>query len=256
MRPVSMFLVAFRAHFYLYFSFIGNVYIADTGNQRIRKIDVTSSIITTIAGTGIAGTGGDGAQATLALIQYPFGVNLDSAGNVYFGDKSGFNVIRKVTVATGIISTVAGVASTSGGISGDNIQATMAKLNNPLDVVLDSSGNLYISEYGSNRVRKVDASTGMITTVVGDGTASSTGDGGAATVATIYGPYFSRFDSAGNLYISEYNGNRIRKVETVTTDIPTMTPTKAAPRYSFYYLYLSYSCLRFLHSSTSAAPSR
>ncbi len=220
-----MFLVAFRAHFNLYYNFVGNVYIADYGHHRIRKITALTSIITTIAGTGNTGYEGDDGPATSALIQYPFGVNLDDAGNVYFGDKSGFNVIRKVTVATGIISTVAGVGSASGGFNGDNIQATMAMLSNPFDVVLDSSDNLYISEYGSYRVRKVDALTGLITTVVGDGTASSSGDGSAATSVSINGPIFTRFDRDGNLYISEYDGHRIRKVVTVSTDIPTITPT-------------------------------
>jgi sugar lactone lactonase YvrE len=157
---------------------------------------------------------------------YPFGVNLDSSLNVYFGDFNAYNVIRKVTISTGVISTVAGTGSTSGGgYNGDNIQATAATLNIPNDVVLDSSGNLYISDRNNNRIRKVDASTGVITTIVGTGSASSTGDGGAATSATINGPCFSRFDSSGNYYISEVIGNRIRKVVTVSTEIPTSSPS-------------------------------
>jgi hypothetical protein len=156
---------------------------------------------------------------------------------VYFGDKGDYNVIRKITVKTGIISTIAGVGSASGSYNGDNIQATSASLNFPLDVVLDSFGNLYICDFGNNRVRKVDVSTGVITTIVGDGTASSTGDESAATSATINRPSYSRFDSAGNLYITELGGNRIRKVVTVSTEIPTMiptpTPTTAPIRYAF-----------------------
>ena len=138
-------------------------------------------------------------------------------------------MIRKVTISTGVISTVAGTGSTSGGYNADNIQATAATLNIPNDVVLYSSGNLYISDRNNNRIRKVDASTGVITTIVGTGSASSTGDGGAATSATINGPCFSRFDSSGNYYISECLGNRVRKVVTVSTDIPTASPT-TAPR--------------------------
>jgi hypothetical protein len=173
-------------------------------------------MITTIAGTGIAGYSGDNGPATSANIQNPYGINLDSSQNVYFGDAN--NVIRKVTVSTGIISTVAGIGS--GGFNGDNIQATAATLNGPHDVVFDSYGNLYISDRYNNRIRKVDVSTGVITTVVGIGTSSSTGDGGAATSATINGACNSRFDSSGNYYISECDGSRVRKVVTVTTDSP------------------------------------
>ncbi len=185
----------------------------------------STGVISTVAGTGIAGYSGDGGQATSASIQYPSGINLDSAGNVYFGDYTVYNVIRKITVSTGIINTVAGTGSTSGGYNGDNIQATMAILNCPHDVVLDSSGNLYIADLFNHRIRKVDVSTGLITTVVGTGTGSSTGDGSVATSATINGPVFSRFDRAGNYYLSEGNGNRVRKVITVTTEIPTVTPS-------------------------------
>ncbi len=182
-------------------------------------------MITTIAGTGVAGYSGDGGAATAASIANPTGINLDSSLNAYFGDYLGYNVIRKVTISTGVISTVAGIGSTSGAYSGDNIQATAAMLNNPNDVVLDSSGNLYITDRSNNRIRKVTVSTGVITTVVGTGTASSTGDGGAATSATTNGPCYSRFDSSGNYYISECEGHCLRKVTTVSTDIPTAAPS-------------------------------
>ena len=200
----------------------GNVYIGDTVNHRVRKVTASTSVITTIAGTGAEGYSGDGGQATAALIKYPHGVNLDSASNVYFGDTAtAHNVIRKVTVSTGIISTVAG----RGGSYGDNMQATAVYLTSPQGVVLDSADNVYICEVDNNRVRKVDASTGLITTIAGTGTASSTGDGSAATSASINGPNVGRFDSAGNLYITESGGNRIRKVMTVNTDIPTTAPS-------------------------------
>ena len=221
------------------------MYISDFNNHRIRKVTYASSVgtITIIAGTGSPGYSGDGGQATSADIKYPTGINLDSAINVYFGDYGGNNVIRKITVSTGIISTVAGTGSFTGGYNGDNIQATSATLNGPHDVVLDSYGNLYISDRSNNRVRKVTISTGVITTIVGTGTASSTGDGSSSTSATINGPCFSRFDSAGGLYISECGGNKVRKVLTVTTEIPTVNPTVApmAPRFVsfiFYYLFV------------------
>ncbi len=209
----------------------GNVYITDTLNNRIRKVTASTSIITTIAGTGVGGYSGDGGAATAATIILPHGINLDSAGNVYFGDWGSvdvgmsYNVIRKVTISTGIISTVAGIASTSGGYNGDNIQATAAMLYSPMDVVVDSSGNLFITDFYNNRIRKVDVSTGLITTVVGTGTSSSTGDGSAATSASINQPCFSRFDSSGNYYLTEWKGNRVRKVITVSTEIPTSYPT-------------------------------
>ncbi len=205
---------------------LGNVYIGDAGNNRVRKISASTGVIQTIAGSGIAGYSGDGGQATAAAILAPSGVNLDNSANVYFGDCcGGYNVVRKVTISTGIISTVAGTGITSGGYNGDNIQATAATLYNPHDVVLDSAGNLYIADRSNNRVRKVDVSTGVITTLAGTGTASSTGDGGAATTATINGPCYSRFDNFGNYYIAECEGCRVRKVVTVTTEIPTAAPS-------------------------------
>ena len=219
---------------------LGNVYISEKINHRVRKVTASTSVITTIAGTGSSGYSGDGGQATAAKIAYPHGVDLDSSGNVYFNDWSAYNVVRKVTVSTGVITTVAGTGSTTGGYNGDNIQATAATLNWPHDVVLDSYGNLYIADFYNNRIRKVTISTGLITTIVGMGTASSTGDGSAATSATIKGPSNSRFDSAGNYYITECFGNRVRKVVTVSSDIPTSTPSYT-PRYdgitTTYYNY-------------------
>ncbi len=199
------------------------MYIGDQSNNRVRKITASTGVITTIAGTGTAGYSGDGGQATSANIQYPVGVNLDSSLNVYFADQSNSR-IRKITVSTGIISTVAGTGSTV--FNGDNIQATAATISRySYDVVLDSSDNLYISDGVNNRIRKVDASTGVITTIVGTGTASSSGDGSAATSAAINGPVYIRLDSAGNLYISEMVGCRVRKVVTVSTEIPTSAPS-------------------------------
>ena len=155
---------------------------------------------------------------------------------MYFGTYCGtsyhsYNVVRKVTISTGVISTVAGTGSTSGGYNGDNIQATAAMLNFPCDVVLDSAGNLYISDLLNHRIRKVTVSTGVITTFLGNGTVSSTGDGGAVTAATINGPIFSHFDRAGIFYISETTGHRIRKVETVPTVGVNVGPTISPSSY-------------------------
>ncbi len=190
--------------------------------------------ITTIAGTGAAGYSGDGGAATSATIKFPAGLNVDSDSNVYFGDNQGYNVIRKVTVSTGVISTVAGTGSTSASYNGDNMAATSANLYNPYDIVLDGYGNVYIADSSDNRIRKVTVSTGMISTIVGTGAASSTGDGAAATAATINQPRFIRFDSFGNLYISDNSGNRVRKVTIASTlaaqsvspsEVPSVSPT-------------------------------
>ena len=204
---------------------IDNIYLSDGCNHRIRKVLAASAVIITVAGSGVAGYAGDGAAATAALIYYPHGIDLDSVGNIYIGDYYANNVVRKVTVSTGIISTVAGTASTSGGYNGDNIQATAAMLHSPHGVTLDSYGNLYICDRFNYRIRKVDVLTGVITTVIGNGTRASAGDGAAASAATISATCYSRFDSTGNYYISDCGGNRVRKVITVTTYIPTATPT-------------------------------
>jgi len=184
----------------------------------VRKITVSTGVITTVAGSGSTGYSGDNGPATSASLYRPCGINLDSNNNIYFGEYLGYGVIRKVTVSTGIISTVAGTGSQ--GYNGDNIQATSAKLNSPYDVVVDSYGDLYIADWFNNRVRKVTTSTGVITTVVGTGSSSSTGDGAAASAASINGPMFVRLDSSWNLYITEISGNRVRKVVTVTIEIP------------------------------------
>ena len=205
-----------------------NFYISDGFNNRIRKVFSSTGIIFTVAGTGVAGYSGDGGQATSAAIKLPVGINLDNSGNFYFGDDNGYNVIRKVTVATGIISTVAGTGSATGGYNGDNIAATSATLYVPHDVVIDFFGNLYISDRNNNRVRKVTVSTGIITTVVGTGVTSSSGDGSAASSATVNWPVYSRFDSAGNLYVSEGAGDRVRKV---LSFLPTIQPTSVPTFY-------------------------
>ncbi len=227
----------------LYFAFgvaadtSGNVYISDEFNYRVRKILASTGVITTIAGTGTAGYSGDGGQATAAMIMNPVGINLDSKNNVYFGCNNAYNVVRKITLSTGIISTVAGTGSTSGGYNGDNIQATAATLFCPYDVALDSHDNLYISDRFNLRLRKVDVSTGIISTVVGTGISSSAEDGSITSSAAIKGACYSRFNNAGDHYISECDGNRIIKIIVITTDVPTVVPSMI-PRYHNYTLRL------------------
>ena len=190
----------------------GNLYIADSSNHRIRRVDAASGNISTIAGTGTSGFGGDGGAATSAQINFPNGLVLDSAGNLYFADENNHR-IRRVDAA-GNISTVAGTGAGGifGAFGGDGGPATSAAFRYPPNITLDSAGNLYIADYGNRRVRKVDAS-GNISTIAGTGAAGFSGDGGPATAAPVDGPTGVVLDSAGNLYIADTNNHRIRKMD-------------------------------------------
>ncbi|WP_242929066.1 LamG-like jellyroll fold domain-containing protein [Pontibacter vulgaris] len=186
----------------------GNIYIADYGNDRIRKV-AANGTITTVAGTGVEGYSGDGGQATSAKLIDPYDVAVDAAGNLYIADY-GNSRVRRVA-ANGIITTVAG--SGIPGYSGDGGAATSAKLTIPRGVAVDAAGNLYIADQSDNRIRKV-STNGIITTVAGNGTSGYSGDGGAATSAQIRYPTDVAVDAAGNLYIADQSNFRIRKVST------------------------------------------
>jgi RHS repeat-associated protein len=196
----------------------GNIYIADSTNNRIRKVAASTGDISTVAGNGTAGYSGDGGAATSAELSNPIGVVVDAAGNIYIADEVN-NRIREVTASTGIITTVAGDGTR--GYSGDGGAATSAELYYPFGVSVDAAGNIYIADYGNARVRKVTASTGIITTVAGGGTAG-VGDGGAATSAELCDPSGVALDAAGDIYIADACNNRIRKVTASTGDISTV----------------------------------
>jgi hypothetical protein len=188
----------------------GNLFIADTYNQRIRK--VSGGIITTVAGNGTPGYNGDNISATSAELANPFGVAVDSSGNLFIADTYNER-IRKVS--GGIITTVVG-----NGILGysDNISATSAELDLPWAVAVDSSGNLFIADTYNQRIRKV--SGGVITTVAGNGTPGYIGDGGPATFAELNTPQGVALDTSGNVYLSDTGNNRIRKLAPNNNPLP------------------------------------
>ncbi len=189
----------------------GNIYIADQNNHRIRMIN-TSGNISTIAGNGTVGYTGDGGPATAAHIHQPGGVFADGSGNVYFVDLS--NTVRKID-ASGIISTVAGTGVA--GFTGDGGPATAARINQAWGgIVVDAFNNIYFSDQANNRIRKVDAS-GIITTIAGNGTGAYTGDGGAATAASLYHPEGIAIDASGNLFFCDRYNSVLREINPTGT---------------------------------------
>jgi sugar lactone lactonase YvrE len=186
----------------------GELYIADTNHNRIRK--VLNGVITTVAGTGSPGYSGDNGPATSAQLNSPWGVAVDSSGDLFISDL-GNSVVRFVNASTGAIVTVAGVAGTAG-YNADSIVANTAYLNAPAGIALDSSKNLYIADFGNHRIRQVAQATGMITTVAGTGTGGYNGDGIAATTAELLNPVDVKLDTSGNLYIADHGNNLIRKI--------------------------------------------
>ena len=189
----------------------GNVIFVDGGNHRVRKI-TPQGIISTIAGDGTQGFGGDNGQAVNANLNSPFGLALDSAGNLYIADE-GNHRIRKVT-PQGIISTVAGNGSFSSNVVGDGGAATQAELNQPKAIAVDTNGNLYIGDAQLGRIRKVTASTGIITTIAGAGSSGSTAEGAAALAANLGSIMDLVLDTAGNIYFSQgfTAASRIKKI--------------------------------------------
>ena len=191
----------------------GNLFIADTGNGRIRRVDAATGVITTVAGTGASGFSGDGGPATSASLSVPTGGAVDASGNLFIAD-TGNGRIRRVDAATGVITTVAGTGTH--GFSGAGGPATTARLRFPKRVAVDASGNLFIADTSNSRIRRVEAAKGVITTVAGSGTHGFSGDGGPATSASLARPRGVAVDASGNLYIADTNNHRIRRVDAAT----------------------------------------
>ena len=201
----------------------GNLYIGCNNAQRVRKVDATTGIITTVAGTGVLGYSGDGGPATAAKVYYPNNIAIDRHNNLFISDHT--NRIRKVDAITGIITTIGGNGTM--GFSGDGGPATAASINAPEGIAFDSIGNLYFGDYSNHRVRKIDTA-GVISTVVGNGTIGYTGDGGPATAAGFAGVWGLCFDKFDNLYLADLPNLRVRKVTMSTGIITTVVGNGSA----------------------------
>ena len=193
----------------------GNVYIADTSNNAVRRVDGNGTI-TTVAGTGVRGYTGDNGPASQAQLAAPNGVAVDAADNLYIADYSN-NRVRKVGL-NGVISTVAG--NGSAGYSGDGGPATSASLRNPWDVAVAANGTIYIADTFNYRIRRVDPN-GTISTYAGIGLSGFSGDGGPATSARLDTPSLLALDGTGKLYIADRNNYRVRAVDPATHAITT-----------------------------------
>jgi uncharacterized protein (TIGR03437 family) len=197
----------------------GNAYFADSADNRIRKVD-TSGNISTVAGTGVAGYDGENGKATGAAFDGPQGIALDTKGNLYIADYNN-SVVRKVVLSTGITTTVAGMYGKFR-YSGDGGPATSAGMD-PYDVAVDAAGNLYISDFFNNRIRKVSASDQTISTIAGTGIP---GDGGGpATQAALNGPSGVSVDASGFVYFVDYYNNTVKKIDQVANKISVFAGT-------------------------------
>jgi|GEM_PF-3092480 len=221
----------------------GNLYIADMGNSRVRRVDPSGKISSLdIGGLGslmgidvdnsgnlyVAGEApkifkyaGGAVTSVLDSVYFPVGAAVNGAGSLIYFAENGQSVIYKVEAGTGDITTVAGIPGAAPGYSGDGGPATLAELNDPRGVMVDAAGNLYIADSGNHRIRRVDAGSGIITTVAGNGTWGYAGDGGAATAAQLNYPTGLAFDRGGNLYIADRDNLVIRKVDAASGIITT-----------------------------------
>ncbi|MCY4530011.1 MAG: hypothetical protein OXD46_13395 [Chloroflexi bacterium] len=198
------------------------IYFSDVGNSRIRRVDLNTGVITTIAGGG-TGDLGDGGPATDATFSsHPMRVTGNRAGNLYVTDAHHAR-IRRIDTATNTITTVAGCGTE--GYSGDGGPAVYAQIASPHGTVLDQEGNIYIADLKNDRIRRVDASTGIITTVAGNGEHGYSGDDGPATQAMLASPIAVTAGPDGDLYIADHRNSRIRKVDATTGIITTVAGT-------------------------------
>ena len=203
---------------------VGDLYVADTGNHRVRRIAAAMDAITTVAGNGVEGYSGDGGLATAACLDSPNGLALDAAGNLYIADTHNGRV-REVSAATGVISTVAGTGVVGGNMQafgGDNGAATAAGLALPRGLTMDAAGNLYFADSANHRVRRISPA-GTITTVAGQGAETFAGDNGPATSASLDSPQSVAVSPAGLVTLADTSNQRVRQLDAQSTpDIHTI----------------------------------
>ena len=190
----------------------GNIYICDNENQRIRKVN-SSGFITTIAGIGTPGYNGDGILATIAKIFDPYGIFVDLNENIYFCDL-GTDRIRYINSTNQIITTIAGGVN---GYNGDNMLAINSYLYNPSSLFVDLWGNVFICDENNNRIRFINSSTGIITTIAGNGNQGFSGDNSLAINAELYFPFGVFVDKFGNIYVADWQNNRIRLISNISS---------------------------------------
>jgi streptogramin lyase len=225
-----------------------NLYIADRGNNVIRKVDAATGIISTVAGSGLAGFTGDGGIATKAKLNMPENIAIDRAGDLYITDFLNGRV-REVSASTGTIQTVAG----GGSSTAENVPATTATLGQPDCVAVDGNGNLYLCDRNREGIRKIDAATGMVNTIAGNGNYGETGDGGPATSAELSTPFGIAFTATGEILVVDYASGSVREINTATGHISTIakfpaieSPTAVAANGSGQF-YVTDSQMRVVH---------
>ncbi len=194
----------------------GDLYISINGDSKVSKVEFSTGLVTTIAGTQEIGYSGDGKAAKIAQLANPTGLVLDGKGNLYIAD-SGNERIRKVNLDTGIITTVAGTGER--GFTKDGGLAIYTELANPIGLAVDKKGDLFFVDRGNNIVRKINTTTGIISTIAGTGEAGFSGDGELAKNAKLANPTGLAFNKEGDLFIVDRGNNRIRKISGLTTNI-------------------------------------
>ncbi|MCY4367570.1 MAG: hypothetical protein OXE17_15300 [Chloroflexi bacterium] len=206
----------------------GNMIVCMGRQNRIRRMDAQTGIITLVAGTGEGSYSGDGGPALESTLNQPYGLAIDRNDDIYFAQR--FDpAVRKIDGRTGLISTIAGTGQF--GYSGDGGPATEAMLKEPNDLFLDGQGGLLIADIQDQRIRRVDLATGIITTLAGTGEKSRAGEGSPATQASLMGPRAICMDHFGNTYIAEREGNGIRRISTDGT-LTTIAGANATFGYS------------------------
>jgi sugar lactone lactonase YvrE len=184
----------------------GNIYVTDAGNNTIRKIVASTGVVTTLAGTPMS-TGSTNGTGSAARFSNPWGLACDTSGNIYVADTNN-NIIRKIVASTGVVTTLAGTAGAGAELDGTG---SAARFNAPLSVACDTSGNIYVTDGAGQTIRKIVASTGVVTTLAGTAGSSGSSDG-TGSAARFYFPYGVAFSSTTALYVADKINSTIRKI--------------------------------------------